>query len=342
MIKKNFLTNFLLIFFSLLLILIFLEIFLRSYINYNPSYYSAFKKNYKYISYPYGIIPVNSLGYFDDEFKKNNKKTIGYVGDSVLYGVGAGYPYRVTDILKKKGGDFNIYNLGTLPGQDVLNKNFVKKIFSLKEEFNLSRLIYLMNLNDLSDIIYNEQGSLNKKQKKNVNFLKILNSKFAFLDNSYLYNFIKFKIKNKLLQRGFDYHGYTALELHPSQNLELIKKVTNKINLVANSLKENDIKFCLAILPYEMQISKDAAEFYKKIGIRFSDDFIDFKTQKIILENIDKSVIDTIILGETFDRTLKIGEYFVFNKGDKIDFNHLNRKGHLKISEEIFNKRFCY
>ena len=36
----------------------------------------------------------------------------------------------------------------------------------------------------------------------------------------------------------------------------------------------------------------------------------------------------------------KIGHYFVFNKGDKIDFNHPN-KGHLVIAKEINKKNIC-
>ena len=37
----------------------------------------------------------------------------------------------------------------------------------------------------------------------------------------------------------------------------------------------------------------------------------------------------------------KVGYYYVFNKGNKIDFNHPNRKGHLSIANEISKKRYA-
>ena len=36
-----------------------------------------------------------------------------------------------------------------------------------------------------------------------------------------------------------------------------------------------------------------------------------------------------------------IGYYYVFDKGDKIDFNHPNRKGHFVIASEISRNKIC-
>jgi len=339
---KNF-KNFFLVIFSLLLSLLFLELCLRIFINYKPNYYAAFKSNNKAINYPYGIVPVNSLGYFDIEFKKNQKKTIGYIGDSVLYGVGAGYPYRVTDILNENITKFNIFNLGTLPGQISFNKKTLEKMSYFQKEYNLERVVYLMNLNDISDFAYHNipLNIKNNELKKNINFLKKINAHLSVINNSYLYNYTKFKIKSFLNRLGYDYHGYKAIELFPLQNKHYIEKISFEINKLALNSKKKNIKFCLAVLPYEMQISKEASEVYKNLGIKFSEAFVKFEPQKIILDNIDQSLIETIILGKSFDQNSKIGEYFVYNKGDKIDFNHLNRKGHLKISEEILKTNFC-
>ena len=38
---------------------------------------------------------------------------------------------------------------------------------------------------------------------------------------------------------------------------------------------------------------------------------------------------------------LVLATYFVFNKGDKIDFNHPNRLGHLVIAQELNKKKIC-
>ena len=90
--------------FSISIILIILEIFCRFFVDFNSGYYSSSKKNLNnsFITHPYGKIPVNKYGFFDEEFKlKEDKQVIAYFGESVTYGVGAGYPYRFTEYLDK-------------------------------------------------------------------------------------------------------------------------------------------------------------------------------------------------------------------------------------------------
>jgi hypothetical protein len=36
-----------------------------------------------------------------------------------------------------------------------------------------------------------------------------------------------------------------------------------------------------------------------------------------------------------------IGTFYVFNRGDKIDFNHPNGKGHKELASEIASKKLC-
>ena len=77
-----------------------LEILLRLVVDYNPSYYVGFyHQQDKTIVFPYGIIHYNSRGYPDGEFLPQKiRPRIGYFGDSVCYGVGAGFGYRVSDL----------------------------------------------------------------------------------------------------------------------------------------------------------------------------------------------------------------------------------------------------
>ena len=96
----------------------------------------------------------------------------------------------------------------------------------------------------------------------------------------------------------------------------------------------------MAVLPYEMQISKDAERFYRSINIRFEKNFANFSTQKLIKKNLNNKKRFFIINKDGF-REKKVGHYFVFNQGDKIDFNHPNREGHFIIAKEINKKNIC-
>ena len=102
--------------------------------------------------------------------------------------------------------------------------------------------------------------------------------------------------------------------------------------------KKKGLQSCVIILPYEMQISNDAKNYYQSINIKFEKDFINFSTQKKIKNNL-KNFDDFYIIDKAGFEEKKVGYYYVFNKGDKIDFNHPNRKGHLSIANEISKKK---
>ena len=67
------------------------ELFLRAWVPYNPGDYISISGNDREIEYPYGTIRINSLGFPDDEFDLSKDLRVGYFGESVTYGVGAGH-----------------------------------------------------------------------------------------------------------------------------------------------------------------------------------------------------------------------------------------------------------
>ena len=111
------------------------------------------------------------------------------------------------------------------------------------------------------------------------------------------------------------------------------------INKWSQKLENEGFKTCVIIIPYEMQISKDASRYYKSIGIKFDDGFENFLTQELLKENFSKNLSFLIIKDGFLEK--KIGSYFVFNKGDKIDFNHPNKDGHYVIAKEIAKSKIC-
>ena len=79
------------------------EILFRIYTPYHIDFYRSQSKEEvnSWVKYPYGYIRINQMGYADENFNLDSSKSrIGYIGDSVNYGVGAGYPYRVSDYLE--------------------------------------------------------------------------------------------------------------------------------------------------------------------------------------------------------------------------------------------------
>ena len=131
----QFFKNITLVLISLFFVLIILEIFCRLFVDFDQNFYSSSKKNKdgKFIIHPYGKIPINQYGFFDEEFKFNSdKEVIAYFGDSVTYGVGAGYPYRFTEHLDKINSQFEHINLSGGLGASLNNWNEKYDLFYLR------------------------------------------------------------------------------------------------------------------------------------------------------------------------------------------------------------------
>tara|TARA_B100001057_G_scaffold500401_1_gene615238 strand:+ start:4906 stop:5949 length:1044 start_codon:yes stop_codon:yes gene_type:complete len=337
--------NITLVFISLLFVFLILEIICRIFVDFDQNFYSSSKKNKsdKFIIHPYGKIPVNQYGFFDEEFNfKNNKEVIAYFGDSVTYGVGAGYPYRFTEYLDKINSQFEHINLSGGLGISLNNWNKEHETFLL--ENNIRRVVYVMNLNDIAPlsqrILNNNKNS--KSNLKNINFIK----KFIKPFDDYLrgpsvfYTYLRFLIKNQLVKAGYESSGYEAIEFFSKKNKKNIIEASKKIDQWLDMTKKKGLKSCVIILPYEMQISNDAKNYYQSINIKFEKDFSNFSTQKTIKNHL-KNYDDFFIIDKDGFEEKEIGYYFVFNKGDKIDFNHPNRNGHLSIAKEISKKKVC-
>jgi hypothetical protein len=341
---KNFFLNFFLILFSTFIILIILEIFCRFYVDFNSGYYSSSKKNLNnaLITHPYGKIPVNKYGFFDEEFRlKEDKQVIAYFGDSVTYGVGAGYPYRFTEYLDEINSKFEHINLSGGLGVSLSNWSLEFEKFLL--ENNINRVVYVMNLNDIAPLSNPLLKNSDDKQNiKNLNFIKkIIKPLDSILrGNSELYTYLRFLLKKQFVKAGYEASGYESIELFSENNQKNIITVSNKIDKWLDNTQKKGFKSCVVVLPYEMQISKDAERFYRSINIKFEKNFVNFSTQKLIKKNLKNKERFFIINKDGF-REKKVGHYFVFNKGDKIDFNHPNREGHFIIAKEINKKNIC-
>jgi hypothetical protein len=133
-----------------------------------------------------------------------------------------------------------------------------------------------------------------------------------------------------------------AAELFPEQNRALVLETADRITRIGNTLNKQGIQFCVLILPYEMQISRDAAHTYRDLGIDWEDGFETGSTQKILKQGLKGiALYDGMNAFSDVTDTAQTGEFFVYNKGDKIDFNHPNRAGHARLTAGMIASRFC-
>lgn len=326
----------------LALLAVMAEIGLRYVTPYNIGYYTAVLKEGVY-RYPYGDIKINSDRYPDDDFDlSGTKPRIGYLGDSIIMGVGAGDGYRISDLLQSRYPHDDHWTFGVM-GNGLREE----EMFELVDEYKLGKIIYGFNLNDFlpplgkrGELIAGPDQSVSERivralerfVRKNLDGLR---------GKSYLYTVLRTGIKNILQQCGFGHTGFKSAELFPREHEELIRDTAERFNAVARRLSQKNVELCLILFPYEMQISKKAAAAYRDKGIKWEDGFEDGSTQALFKKYLD---LPRVYDGRDAFRNLPDsppGTYFVYNLGDKIDFNHLNRKGHAVLANGLIASKSC-
>lgn len=321
-----------------LVIALIAEAVLRISIPYNPGYYIAVQGSSTELVYPYGTIYMNSYGFSDKEFDLENPNRIGYFGDSVTYGTGAGYGYRVTELLEAVYPEYEHMNFG---GIDLSASNETIDYFTrVAREFELDRAIYLFNMND---ILTNRQVAGEEKAPVTVALGWIKEYADVLRGKSYAYTYVRNLVKSALATGGTGWRGYKAYEFHPDEYADVMAETAERINELGRRMDALGIEFTVVLLPYEMQISNEAAETYAGLGVEWEDGFLDGATQDVVARHLegDFRVLDAYdalvdpAQPEVSKRENRLGEYFVYDKGDKLDWNHPNRAGHRKIADYL-------
>ncbi len=321
------------------------EIIARMTISYNPSYYTSIDATNRDVVFPYGTIRYNSLGHPDDEFDLSDPRPrLAYVGDSVTMGVGAGYGHRFSDLLKDTFPGYQHMTLASI-GEGFRTKARMRGLTKTARELGVQQVFYFYNLNDTlpsraegadggpSQIA---DGVDNTFLAVAINFIKD-NTEFL-RSSSYLFNWVRFKVRIALLRLGINGHdGLPAFEMFPDKNIGVFEDVADRVIYLRDLLEDQSINFNLVILPYEMQISKEAEKTYRDLGIQWGERFVQRRPQEILIELLGGE-LPVIDLYEAFvpraeeREEIDVGELFVFNEGDSLDWNHPNRAGHARIA----------
>lgn len=287
-----------------------------------------------YLHYPWGVVPVNAQGYLDEDFDlASSKPRVGWLGDSVAMGVGAGYPYRISDIVRERLTGLSTWNFSRL------GASFEGPVAEeLAQKFKLDTIVYLLNLNDIlpdaapqsggSYLVFHGLGFV----KQHLDYLR---------DRSYLYNYIRTAAKNAIQRLGFEASGYFAFELWPGKSDDVFRSFAERVNATARRLRAKGVQMCVVIAPYEMQVSDEAARVYSNLGFKWEDGFLEGSAQRKLRGYLDKDLPVYDGLDAFADRRAPVGGLFVYNAGDKIDWNHPNRAGHDALARGFLQSKSC-
>jgi hypothetical protein len=322
----------------LCLLLVAAEVLLRFTVSYRVDYYTGSMVSNRLITYPFGDMPFNSNGYPDREWDETDPRIrVGFWGDSITSGVGAGFGYRYTDIISDTRRDSYYMNFGG-PGEDgIADDRAIDRIIEIAERHRLKKIVYAMDLNDIlpdKEAPEARHSELFKAKPLIKRYLDVLRTR------SYVYNYLRVKLTNAAVRMGYGYHGDEAFELHPARNAVIVNQTVDRINRLWVSLKRHEVDLCVVLFPYEMQISADAAARYQQDGVRWSSELLEDEPQKMILGRLSREIV-AVDLAPAFHqspegrRPIGVGKYFVFNQGDALDWVHPNRDGHRLIADYL-------
>ena len=85
---------------------------------------------------------------------------------------------------------------------------------------------------------------------------------------------------------------------------------------------------------------KDDMNSKKSFFIPYSKQLINENDIEAVVNVLKSELITQGPLINSFEEK-EVGAYFVYNLGDKIDFNHPNRLGHKLIAQQINDRNIC-
>jgi lysophospholipase L1-like esterase len=314
------------------------EVWLRTLSSSDASFYAAPDNPQPgaVLQYAYGEIRYNQDGFPDDEWDAvKTRPRIAYMGDSICYGVGAGHGYRISDLLEAAYPQYEHMNMTGGLGTSI-NQHMIDLLLERVDHYHLDAVVFILNLNDFQlDAAAARASDPAGPPSLKVRLRDALES---LRGRCYLYTYLRQTAK-RLLSKG----GQRNREMFPSEYIEPIRETAGRINRLEQRLADEGVRLIIVLPPYEMQISAHAAQTYANMGITWEDGaFLDRGPQRELEKHL---AIDYFVDGyyafvdpddpQASRKTYRIGETFVYNKGERLDWNHPNRLGHQLIARYI-------
>ena len=142
-----------------------------------------------------------------------------------------------------------------------------------------------------------------------------------------------------LIKKGWFSTGDKVIkvsEMFPEQIGETSRELIARVKGLSRALADRGADLMVVILPYEMQISQEAEKFYRETKVEWGKGFIDRGPQKVLEADLDRAGLDYVDAYYAFvdpkhvaesRKRNKLGQYYVYNRGDRLDWNHPNREG---------------
>ena len=282
--------------------------------------------------YPYGDISFNRDGFPDLEFGGKSKTRIGYFGDSIAFGVGAGMGYRLSDRLRHLHPITQHLNFAALG--DGLTVEGIARTVELAQRYRLDQVVYLMNLDDILPSRGPDEASAEARVMAALGWVR--KEADWLRGKSYLYSYVRAHAVSYFTQIGFGTSGTFAYEFFPRKYPTALHDTAQRIRTTSERLQKQGIRFLVVILPYEMQISNEAARVYAAHGIQWEKGFLAGSPQQALLsELVGIDVLDATGAFVNRDDARErngLGQFYVYNRGEKLDWNHPNRTGHARLA----------
>jgi hypothetical protein len=181
------------------------EALLRYTVSYRPDYYTGTRVSNRLIRYPFGNMPFNSDGYPDREWDRADPRMrVGFWGDSITSGFGAGFGYRYTDLIRASRQDRYYMNFGGTGEDGIADDQMIEKILVIAQRFRLGRIIYAMDLND----ILPDKGAAEARHSKLHRAMPLVKQYLDVLrTRSYVYNYLRSTLARAAVRMGYGYHG---------------------------------------------------------------------------------------------------------------------------------------
>lgn len=310
-------------------VLIFLgtaELLLRVLSPLGGDFYEGRQVDERTRAYGFGTITINQDGYPDQEWGPKERPRIGWLGDSVVYGTGAGDAHRFTEVLEELDPYHEHLNLGR-PGYAGPRRGSERQTLALVRRLELDHLVYVLNLNDT------EVAAPKEPAEKSEGLGEKLARYSALVD----------AITDPRFRKSSPQRPGICTGLFPSAHRARIWELAQDVERLARIMEQTGRRFSVVILPGEMQISAEAAAFYQSRGMLWEEGLLEGSAQDVLLSDLPLWVEAMDLRWAFLDPDDPQGSrernplcgHFVCTEGGSLDWNHLNRAGHRAVGEAL-------
>ena len=302
------------------------------------------------LSTNFGGVPVtiNSRGWRDGEYslkKPAGVSRIMVVGDSVTFGYGVKLEEMFAKLLERglnsRGpGRYEVISLGGAGGNTYSQSRIIKENVAI---YDPDLVILAFNLNDILPKIFGRRNATTPRVGRSISrtvlrLRRTLDTEFR--GRSHLYFLLRERMK--VLLRKFGIASPTgvplaAFDMESDSGRAAWRDTSGALLEIADQLDRDKVKFLLAVLPVDMQLSPEIADIYRReYGFVFDDSLVNGLPQKVVADFARRHGIACLDLLPSFRKDPHEQTFFRIY-GGSIDWNHPNRLGHKIIGEQLKN-----